>query len=184
MQGIIFNALEEYVLEKAGMELWNSVIDDSKVASGGIYTARGKYDDAEIIALTTTLSEKLALSLNDCLNIFGEFLFNYLVDRGPIKVKDYTNLQSLLSELESVIYGGVKLINPDTYTPLLEYIPRDENSGELVYRSNRQLCPIAEGVIKGLAKHYYPSIIFSHTQCMHDDYESCKWNLIFTRVIV
>lgn len=65
MQGIIFNALEEFVLDAADMEVWNDVIEQSQVASGGAYTAGVLYDDAEIVALASTLCDKLGVSLAD-----------------------------------------------------------------------------------------------------------------------
>ena len=55
MQGIIFNALEEFVLETADMEVWNSVLESSDLKSGGVYTSGVNYEDAEIVSLATNL---------------------------------------------------------------------------------------------------------------------------------
>ena len=180
MQGIIFNALEEFVLENADMEVWNSVIDDSGVANGGAYTAGVTYEDAEIVALASTLCEKLGLPLNDGLKVFGEFLFGFLLNRSPIELKSYDTPQSLLEDLEGVIHRDVKRIHPEAYTPFFEYTPKSDNEGELIYRSKRKLCPVAEGLIQGLAKHFSKEVVLTHTQCMHDDNEECKWNVNFS----
>ncbi len=179
MQGIIFNALEEFVLENADMEVWNSVIDDSGVANGA-YTSGVTYDDAEIVALASTLCEKLGVPLNDGLNLFGVFLFDFLLNRGPIEVKSYETSQSLLVDLEDVIHRDVKRIHPDAYTPFFEYIPSSEREGVLIYRSKRKLCAVAEGLIQGLAKHFSQGVTLSHSQCMHDDHDECKWNVVFS----
>ena len=180
MQGIIFNALEEFVLENADMEVWNSVIEDSKVPSGGAYTSGVSYDDAEIVALATTLCEKLNLPLNDGLKVFGEFLFGFLLNRGPIEVKDYISAQPLLADLESVIHRGVKRIQPDAYTPFFEYKPTTETTGELVYRSKRKLCPVAEGLIQGAAKNFSQTVSCDHHHCTHNGDEDCRWTLTFS----
>lgn len=180
MQGIIFNALEEFVLENADMEVWNSVIDDSGVANGGAYTSGVTYDDAEIVALASTLCEKLGVPLNDGLKMFGEFLFGFLLNRGPIEVKSYDTPQGLLVDLEDVIHRDVKRIQPDAYTPFFVYTATSDNEGELLYRSKRKLCPVAEGLVQGLAKHFSKEASLTHTQCMHEDHEECKWNVVFS----
>lgn len=179
MQGIIFNALEEFVLENADMETWNSIIDDNDLSSGGAYTSGVTYDDAEIVALATTLCEKLNLPLSDGLKVFGEFLFSFLLNRGPVELKAYDTPQLLLQDLEDVIHKDVKRIHPEAYTPFFEYVASGENEGELTYRSKRKLCAVAEGLIQGLAKHFSKEATLTHTQCMHNDHDECKWNVTF-----
>jgi len=180
MQGIIFNALEEFVLENADMEVWNSVIEDSKVPSGGAYTSGVSYDDAEIVALATSLCEKLGLPLVDGLRVFGEFLFGFLLSRGPIELKDYKTVQTLLTDLEDVIHRDVKRIQPDAYTPFLEYTAKTDSVGELIYRSKRQLCPVAEGLIQGAAKNFSQTVSYEHHHCTHNGDDDCQWTLTFS----
>jgi hypothetical protein len=180
MQGIIFNALEEFVLENADMEVWNDVIEMSNVPSEGAYTAGVNYSDDEIVALASSLCEKLGVPLTDGLRLFGEFLFGFLLSRGPIELKDYQNAQSLLTDLENVIHRDVKRIHPDAYTPFFEYIPKDGNSGELIYRSKRKLCAVAEGLINGEAKHFSQKLDMKHSQCVHNSDEKCVWTLQFS----
>lgn len=180
MQGIIFNALEEFVLENCDMETWNDVIDDSGVKNSGAYTAGVSYEDEEIIALAQTLCEKLNLSLEDGLRAFGEFLFGFLLNRGPIELKKYIDSQSLLAELESVIHRDVKRVHPEAYTPFFEYEKITDDKGILIYRSKRKLCFIAEGLIKGLAQYYKQNIEMRHTSCMHDGSQQCSWDVVFS----
>lgn len=180
MQGIIFNALEEFVLENADMEVWNSVIEDSKVESGGAYTSGVSYDDAEIVALATSLCEKLDLPLTDGLRVFGDFLFDFLLNRGPIELKDYKTAQALLIDLEDVIHRDVKRINPEAYTPFFEYTPKTDSTGELIYRSKRKMCSVAEGLIQGAARHFSQSVSFQHHHCTHNGDEDCQWTLEFS----
>jgi hypothetical protein len=180
MHGIIFNAFEEFVLEKASMDVWNQVLDDSAVASGGVYTAGAVYDDSEIVMLATALCDILKLPLNDGLKVFGEFLFVFLLSRGPIKLQGYKNTQRMLLGLESVVYRDVRRVHPDAYTPLFEYTPTSKNCGELTYYSKRNLCIVAEGLLSGAAKHYNQTVSVEHTECMHNDFVRCKWNVTFS----
>ncbi len=180
MQGIIFNALEEFVLENASMEVWNQVLDDSELASGGIYTAGAVYDDSEVLKLATSLCRILKLPINDGLKLFGTFLFGFLLKNGPIEIQVYKNTQALLVELESVVHRNVKRLHPDAYTPLFEYIPTTRQSGELTYYSKRKLCIVAEGLLTGAANNYHQTVSVEHTECMHDGFERCKWNVTFS----
>lgn len=180
MQGIIFNALEEFVLENASMQVWNDVLDASQVESGGVYTAGMNYNDEEILALATCLCEALKIPLHDGLKLFGEFLFGFLLSRGPIELNDYADSQSLLVELESVIHRDVKRVHPDAYTPLFEYIPKTNTTGLLTYFSKRKLCVVAEGLLIGAAKHFEQEVELTHTECMHDNFEKCKWDVSFS----
>jgi predicted hydrocarbon binding protein len=179
MQGIIFNALEEFVLDAADMEVWNDVIEQSQVASGGAYTAGVLYDDAEIVALASTLCDKLGVSLADGLKLFGKFLFGFLLNRGPIELKEYKDTQSLLADLEDVIHKDVKRIHPDAYTPFFEFRRSNDNEGELIYRSDRKMCAVAEGLVEGAAEHFGQQVSMVHTHCTHNGDNDCHWQLSF-----
>ena len=180
MQGVIFNALEEFVLEITDMQTWNDVIDNSQVPNDGAYTYGQSYDDEEIVALAVALCEKLNLPLNDGLKAFGEFLFGYLLNKGPIEVKDYKTTQELLIELEDVIHQDVKRIHPDAYTPFFVYTAKTDNEGTLTYSSKRKMCMVAEGLVAGAAKHFGQTAELNHTNCMHDGADKCSWDLKFT----
>lgn len=180
MQGIIFNALGEFVEETAGLSAWNDVIELSKVESGGAYTSGATYPDEEIVALAVAICEKLGLELNDGLRAFGKYLFRYLVERGPVQIKSYPNTQTMLKELDSVVHSEVKRIHPEAYTPFFEYSERDTNSGELVYRSDRKLCVVAEGLLLGAAEYYGQAVDLVHGSCVHNGDEECRWQLNFS----
>ena len=99
MMGIVFNALEDFVLETADMETWNAVIDASDLKSGGVYTFGATYDDNEIVCLATNLCDQLGVSLEDGLTLFGQYLFGFLINKGPVELQEYEDTQSLLTNL-------------------------------------------------------------------------------------
>lgn len=180
MQGIIFNALEEFFLETADMEVWNSVLESSDLKSGGVYTSGVNYEDAEIVSLATNLCEKLDIPLVDGLKLFGKYLFGFLLNRGPIELGNYPNAQALLENLENVVHRDVKRIHPDAYTPFFVYTPVNDSEGELSYLSKRKLCFVAEGLLTGAAEHYGQTVQMNHYECMHGGAEKCKWKVKFS----
>lgn len=181
MLGIVFNALEEFVLETADMETWNAVIDASDLQSGGAYTFGVTYEDSEIVSLATNLCKQLDIPLETGLDLFGQFLFGYLIKKGPIELQEYNDTQTLLKNIEDVVHRDVKRLHPNAYTPFFEYLPDTQSSGSLTYASKRRLCMVAGGLLQGAAKHYGQSVEMEHVQCMHDGAENCIWQVKFSK---
>lgn len=180
MQGVVFNALADFVEETAGMEVWNEAIDSSNLISEGAFTAGQVYPDEDIVTLAIFVANKLELELSDALRAFGQYLFGFLMDRGPVEVRDYPDTQTMLTELDGVIHSEVRRLNPNAYTPFFEYTPTSDLTGELVYRSKRKMCAIAEGLIYGAADYYQQTLEMEHDLCMHSGAEECHWRLTFT----
>lgn len=182
MMGIVFNALEDFVLETADMETWNAVIDASDLKSGGVYTFGVTYDDNEIVSLATNLCDQLGVSLEDGLTLFGQYLFGFLINKGPVELEEYEDTQSLLTNLENVVHRDVKRIHPNAYTPFFKYTAETHDTGTLVYSSKRQLCVVAGGLLQGAAKYYGQSVEMEHVECMHDGADNCKWQVSFFKL--
>lgn len=180
MQGVVFNALADFVEETAGMAVWNEAIDSSKLLSEGAFTAGQTYPDEDLVTLAIFVANKLELELPDALRAFGKFLFGFLMERGPIEVRDYPNAQKLLEELDGVIHSEVQRLNPEAYTPFFEYVPTSETAGNLTYRSKRKMCVVAEGLIQGAADYYQQQVEMVHDSCVHAGDDDCRWRLTFS----
>lgn len=180
MQGVVFNALADFVEETAGMEVWNEAIDSSNLLSEGAFTAGEVYPDEDIVTLAIFVANKLELELPDALRAFGKYLFGFLMDRGPVEVRDYPDAQTLLKELDGVIHSEVRRLNPAAYTPFFEYTPATESTGDLVYRSKRKMCAVAEGLIYGAAEYYQQNLEMEHYECVHTGGKDCHWRLVFS----
>ena len=57
MKGIVFNLLEEAVVEAHGVDAWEQVLED--VGADGVYTSLGNYSDQEAIALVAAICERV-----------------------------------------------------------------------------------------------------------------------------
>jgi len=180
MQGIIYNALAEFVETTAGMAVWNEAVESSHLLSEGAFTSGQTYPDEDAVTLAVFVANKLELELPDALRAFGKFLFGFLLDRVPLGVKEFKSTQDLLASLSGTIHAEVNRLHPDSYTPLIDYLPESESKGMIVYRSKRKLCAIAEGLILGAAEHYGQQVRMKHTRCMHDGAEDCRWIVAFS----
>jgi hypothetical protein len=58
MKGIVFTKLNEFVEELWGLEFWDEILQQSKLASGGAYTTVEYYNDQEMFTLIENISAK------------------------------------------------------------------------------------------------------------------------------
>ena len=51
----------------------------------------------------------------------------------------------------------------------------------MIYRSQRKLCALAEGLIEGAAEQFGETVTIRHPQCMHRGDEHCRLELTFAK---
>ena len=72
MKGVVFTLLLDMVDDTFGPAVTEQIISASDLPSGGVYTAVGTYDHAEIVALVTNLSKETELSVSALVHTFGK----------------------------------------------------------------------------------------------------------------
>ncbi len=174
MQGSIFTAFSDMVIEKMGMACWNELLEQTKPASQGIYTAGEQYKDAELIEMVKLLSKKTDIAINDLLTAFGEYMFEGLYQNSPADLSSLTNLKDFLLAIDSVIHSEVKRLHPSAYLPSFKYHSSDNGDLTLEYCSKRKLCHVAVGLIRGAAAKFSEKITISHPVCMHKGADHCE----------
>ncbi|MFC3121588.1 heme NO-binding domain-containing protein [Agaribacter flavus] len=174
MQGAIFTAFSDLVIEQQGMGAWDEILDNVQPASGGIYTRGQQYDDNELFALVGALAEKTGLPATDLVRAFGKFLFGKLYSNMPPNIEHISDLKEFLISIDSVIHVEVQRIHPDAYLPKFEYTETPEGDLVMYYASKRKLCHAAEGLILGAAEQFQRKVTISHPECMHQGDERCK----------
>lgn len=171
MKGVIFNILENMVIEKCGMETWNDILNSLKVS--GIYTAGKSYPDEELFAFVGEVSARLEMPAEQVVGAFGEFLFSQLASRYPVFLEQEATLKGFLKSVDSVIHVEVKKLYDSPNLPSFTYTEPDESTLVMEYRSPRQLCLLAEGLIRGAAAHYQDDVSIEHPRCTHKGDDHC-----------
>jgi predicted hydrocarbon binding protein len=174
MQGVIFTAFSDMIIEKMGMEQWNELLDKTSPDSKGIYTSGDQYKDSELINMVITLSEKTGISVESLVEHFGKYLFTSLYKRSSIDVTNIDNLRELLLSIDSIIHVEVKRVHPQAYLPKFEYDEGENKELIMYYFSKRKLCHASVGLILGAAEYFKQEIEIAHPECMHDGAERCK----------
>ncbi|CAB9531898.1 Guanylate cyclase soluble subunit beta-1 (Partial), partial [Seminavis robusta] len=72
MYGLVFEIVEEFVIEKQGLEVWHEIKNKAKcrVRDGG-FLRRSYYPDNELVDIIVAASEILGVAVPDILQVFG-----------------------------------------------------------------------------------------------------------------
>jgi len=173
LQGVIFTLLNDCVVDNFGLDVWNQLIDESELVSGGIYTSNQSYSDEELFELVVNLSKKVCLSVDDLVRIYGEYLFPHLIDQMPEAHQSGMSFTDFMLSVDRVIHKEVERIYPDAYLPSIEFIEHGKDI-TMIYRSKRQLCLLAEGLTIGAAKYFKVDVELEHSVCMHKGDDHCE----------
>ena len=174
MKGAIFNALQEFVEQGHGYQVWDDALTNTTLPSHGIYTSTKQYDDSELFAIVGYLSEKLAVPIPDLVRAFGVFLFPLLMPQAPQEAQDAPSLRAFLMMVDELIHVEVKKLYKDAQLPEFNYEDHIDDKLTMFYRSPRKLCFLSEGLILGAADHFKETVSISQNCCMHQGAECCE----------
>lgn len=171
MKGVIFNVLEEVVVEQFGASIWDELLDATDL--DGAYTSLGSYPDEEIVALVGAAAAKLDKSPSDVLRWFGRTAIPVLAKRYPAFFEEPRTTRNFLLSVNSIIHPEVRKLYSGAGCPHFQF---QERPGTLIigYNSPRQMCHLAEGFVAGVADHYSDTVTVSQSRCMHEGAPSCE----------
>lgn len=177
MKGIIFNLLEEAVSNEFGDATWDKLLDDANLS--GSYTSLGNYADDDIVALVGAASKTLNLPPQDILRWFGQSAIPSMATRYPVFFDSHTETRSFLLTLNNVIHPEVHKLYPGANTPMFDFAASDDRGLVIGYSSSRKLCALAEGFMRGAAKHFNEQADINQSQCMHEGASKCVFHVRF-----
>ncbi|NQZ32802.1 MAG: heme NO-binding domain-containing protein [Oceanospirillaceae bacterium] len=154
MMGQIFTELLELVESKYGYEIVDQLLTNSKLHSGGSYTAVGTYNHIELLILVTNLSEIINKPISELVTEFGEGIFIKLLTSHPQISANITDSFDLLSKIDSYIHVEVAKLYPNAQLPTFKFVQLSENQVRLHYSSTRPFASFAEGLLLGCALYF------------------------------
>jgi hypothetical protein len=171
VKGVIFNLVEDVVRAESGDDVWDEVVDESGVT--GAYTSLGSYPDADLVALAATVARRSGTDTGAVVRHVGHQSIQTLAARYPEFFAPHHDVRSFLMTLNGIIHPEVRKLYPGAITPEFDMRSDDPHVLEMVYRSARARCDLAEGLILGAAEHYGQTIELSQPQCTHRGDEVC-----------
>ncbi len=171
MKGIVFNLLEQVVSAEHGEDVWDLLLEDAEL--DGAYTSLGNYPDAELMLLVGAASERLATPADDVVRWFGEQTLPLFATRYPDLFAAQASTRALVLNLNEVIHPEVRKLYPGASTPVFAFDTSSPETLLMEYRSERQLCSFAEGLLLGTATHYSEPIAIERPLCMKRGDDHC-----------
>jgi predicted hydrocarbon binding protein len=172
VKGIIFNLVEEVVIDDYSVETWEDLLDLTHVS--GAYSAVGSYPDEELTALVDAGSEKTGISGQDLLRHIGRRAIPMLRQRYPEFFEMHTDCRGFLGSLNEVIHPEVRKLYEGAEPPLFVLSEADDGSLLVEYHSHRSMCALAEGLIMGTADLYGEQVTVSQLACKLQGASHCE----------
>lgn len=174
MHGIVLKGLKDFVVSAYDHEAWLAV-QRAADREGEVYVPVTEYDDADVLDLVAGASEVTGEDVPTLLDEFGRFLVPPLVETYGVHVDEgWTGLE-LVANVETYIHRALRAKRLSEYTPpalAAEWLADDRV--RVTYSSDRELCPLAVGLIEGVGTYYDEPFAVEEGTCMLDGDDRCE----------
>ena len=176
MHGLIFASLQDYsrrrLGEAAADELW----------AGGAYETTRAYEDDDFRQRIGAVGAAVGLPQGELERDFGVFAARTtFAGLFPEYFAESGGTRTFLLGVEDKIHELVRATIPGAYPPNLHVRPLGDNGVLVSYTSERRLCRLLEGLVRGTAAHYAEQVELEELQCMHDGDPGCVWSVAVAR---
>lgn len=158
MKGIVFTAFIQYVEDTFGGVVVEEMISGCDLATDGAYTSVGTYDHGEIVQMIVQLGKLSDREASGLVKDFGYHLFGTLVAGYPAVVKDVKDSFGLVATIDNHIHVEVRKLYPDADLPSFSHEYRGPDVLRLLYKSERGLADLAEGLLLGCFDHFQEEV--------------------------
>jgi Haem-NO-binding len=173
VHGLIFAGLREFsgrrLGEHAAAELW----------AGRTYETTAAYSDDEFRERVSALGEAIGIGEDELLRDFGAFAGETtFVGLFPDSFHESSGTLEFLLGVEHRIHDLVRATIPGAAPPNLHVRPLGDDGVLVSYTSDRRLCRLLEGLVRGTAAHYREDVEVEELQCMLDGDAGCVWSVV------
>ncbi len=173
MHGIIFLELKNYAETKHGIGTWSALLQRAHLEHK-VSLPLGEYPDADLVALVFAASSLTGKPVSGVLEDFGEFIAPTLMKMHGHLMRPEWKTIDVIDNTEGTIHTVVRAQDPGAKPPQLKTIRVSKEEVLLIYTSPRQMCALAVGIGKGLAKHFGESVSAVQKMCMHKGAPRCE----------
>jgi predicted hydrocarbon binding protein len=165
MNGIILMEIRKFVEAKLGKPAWLEIVSAAAVPPR-IYVPVTDYPDQEALALISTLSVRTGDSIPVILEAMGEFIVPDLISMVPTLIRPGWRTLDVIANTEEAVHEVLRGARTNTNPPKLQCRRSGPHKVAVTYTSARKMCPLAKGIIQGIAKHYGEQISITEPSCM------------------
>ena len=165
MHGIIFFLLHRFAENTLGENGWSDLFEEAGMPLKA-YSPTAAHPDVDLLELLDSGARITGKSKPELLEAFGEYLGPELLALHPSLVDPEWKTLELLTNTEQVIHSVVRRKNPGAAPPNLRVQRVSDREVHLLYSSERRLCAVAKGMVRGLARHFDEEIEIHEEACM------------------
>jgi hypothetical protein len=154
MKGVVFTEFIEMIESRWSPAMADQIIQAARLPSGGSYTSVGTYDHGEMWSLLAELSKAVDSPVPELMRAFGEHLLGRFAAAFPALFSAPCSSFEFLEGVDRVIHREVTKLYPDAELPRFTVVERAPQRMVLLYESPRHFADLAEGLIRGCARHY------------------------------
>jgi hypothetical protein len=170
---LIFASLRDYTAvrldEQRAVELW----------SDRIFELSEAYDDEWFVAQLARLATATGEPTDEIQRGFGAFAAKETFARlFPAYYEESGDTFTFLLGIEEKIHELVRATIAGATPPRLHVQQLDSLGVLVTYTSDRKLCPLLEGLVRGTADHYGDDVVLDEIQCMHRGDTGCVFTVV------
>ncbi|MCP3873781.1 MAG: hypothetical protein GY699_11565 [Desulfobacteraceae bacterium] len=181
MKGIVFNMLEDLIIEKFGEETIEEIYSDVKFSGDVLpFISPETYPDSDLFTILDSLVQKTSIPVDDLIFEFGKFMFPVFFKKYPVFFENIISPIEFLKSVNDIIHVEVKKFFENATPPTVIVKQLSENKIALYYKSERKLCKLLEGLLEGTALHFNKKISYVHKKCMKNGEDQCEYEIKFS----
>ena len=179
MKGIIFNLLEDFIVENLGDDALEEILAGTGLRTTEPFVGPGSYPDEDLMALVAQVVERMGIPTDEALRAFGRFCIPPLVRRFPGFVTPHSHPKDFLLTVDAFHSTEINKLFEGAQCPRFHYESPAPDRLIMRYESERRLCALVEGLLEGVATHFDVPIRHSQTACMLHGDPACVFDLTF-----
>ena len=179
MKGIIFNILEDFIVEVMGPDAYDSIVSECPLITRDPFIGPGTYPDEDLVAIIVKVADRMQQPVPALLKMFGRYAFPKLAAKFPNFIEAYSHPKPFLKTIDWFHVTEVKKLYEDASPPRFYYTEPSEDRLVMIYWSPRKLCPMIEGILEAVSEHFKTPVLFTHTRCMHRGDAECEFQISF-----
>jgi Haem-NO-binding len=172
VRGVVFNLLEQVVIETAGEDEWDDLLD--RAGSDGVYTSACDYEVEELLGLVEAV-EGAGTTLAGRLRWLGRRAVPHLVDWRADVFEAHATVASLLRKAEETVQAEVRPFTDGPLRPMFDFHhdPKAPDAFAVGCHLPGGLCAAVEGILIGVAEHYGQVLRVTQPKCERKGFSSC-----------
>jgi hypothetical protein len=180
VNGLIFIEVGKFAQARLGVAGWQRLARAAGVAHR-VYVPVANYPDEELVGLLNALSGEIGVPVRALLETLGEFIVPDLMGLAQSVIQPGWKTLDLIANTEGAIHEVIRHTGSHSNPPHLRCRRLSEDEVVVNYASPRRLCPLARGIVKGVAAHYGETVALAEPSCMLRGDTACR--IVVTRII-